>query len=134
MGDMAASLGEWPGWCVWRCWIGCTSKRFHKEEGHQDLSCSIMTQPAGANSLMHIHLTMVHDSTYSMHCLTWQHGIFSDTAISIIDGHLWTGRDDMLTAHITFIHQFSIAQLKAFNPFHVYMYISHWGQKNCPPV
>src|SRR5258708_4379801 len=47
---------------------------------------------------VHTHLTTDHDLTQSRHRHTGQCGTVSDPAISNISGHLWTGRDSMLTA------------------------------------
>src|SRR5258707_15842796 len=56
----------------------------------------------------HTHLTMDHDLTQSRHCHAGQHGTVSDLAISDISGHLWTGRDSVLTAHAPHSATFSV--------------------------
>src|SRR5258708_16070265 len=71
----------------------------------------------------HTHLMTDHDLTQSRHHHAGQHGTVSDPAISNISGHLWTGRDGMLTARAphsaTFSSTYFLIQLITFMYIHI---------------
>ena len=89
--------------CYVHCWTSCHAPpQFNLTELHH----------------VHTHLMMDHDLTQSRHHHAGQHGTVSDPAISNISGHLWTGRDGVLTAHAphsaTFSSTYFLIQLITF--------------------
>src|SRR5260221_10481081 len=80
----------------------------------------------GELSHMCIHLMTDCDLTQLMHHHAWAMQNILWLAISDIDGHLWAGRDSMLTACTPYSFTLSIIYFGSCNQFHVHMYISHW--------